>query len=1379
MALPIPSIWWAEERVIDIASAELDATLNGTPAPSSTNPTLTKRVKQLEFDADDTQTRDASIVGNIPAAGFTAVIHGRTDFTENGYYWTIGFGLNVGWRFVVNTSGVMTAGFNDGDVGIHGIVVSDAQVVAPPGGTGYFSVVVRWSPGDDTVTAWWRDEQHRIQRFIKTGVTQTPSYNATGTISAPGHDTVSVNAYVTGGVADWRLYDGVEFTDEQSSEYLRKYNVAELTGDFDRTVKSGAPRPVLGVEILPKGAVPQEDSLECWLRCSVGPGERIRDISGNGRDATFQLGGDAHQPIDGWTAGYETDGVDDFVDFGDFGWAGNSGTLAIWGSFGGTQAGPFAVAKHDRSLGPGGDENLFCLGRSLSNDRIRLVMHNNAVEGTDNSVPDDTPTTLIGTIGQSGSNTSVQLYVDGQIDTSSTILGALLSDVALSPTDTEWTLACDHDGTADPRDGFWNVNFGDVLIYNTRLSATEAEQLDSILRCHRFQAIYHESRWRGLPPSLLDINPIRASLDVDGNAFSLGGIELTIADDDWWRGIVEDYDVGSATVRLYLADERMESITAGKLLFEGFVEDWSGEDGRITVECLPGAALRLLETEVAGHWESLHPLEIFRDILDSIQSGLYDEESTDPYQPNLIDISHFNMTRTDQARFTAPGVVLGLGGAAGTNAVDGSVPARGLIESLAEPLPGAFVIDDAERWRFIRHDLDAAVNHAWTADDISSIRPTTMLSNRFNSLYVSIGIGLEDTTFYRPTDSQLRVKNIDKPLDRIEFEFDNADGISRWGRRITRRYQTEWLSQVVISDQLFSAVTPGEIQLLPHISPAFIGVCGAGFGPSARVINGTQDIWRTIDVDLGRVTYLIGSDGTRTNRRAIAKIINMEFSWANAGIMFDEFGQQWPMFGPAVSNGWLLDYEKSTFPEFGSGNFPVVFTDKFVYDLTIPAYFAEYALRRFADGAPKLEVRHEGLSQIDVEFGDTVTIDYEDIAFARNGVDGLTNTTKWQVTGKEIDPIGDQPGITFEVTHLRDDVGDPVVSATIGRTLVPVSQDLGTTQSQGEQSHVQTGVGSSSSGLTFTVEAGAIRSGNGVTIIDEDRDVTLQPNRDNYIYWDPFSAQLMNVDIPIGTGPPGVIVIWIELYRVETDGVGVVATETLFSSQALAGSALQDGSVTTLKLADDAVTQDKIADNSVGNAQMLNDAIDTAELVDLAVETAKLDNDAVTQDKIADNSVGNAQMLNDAIDTAELVDAAVETVKIADDNVTTAKLADDAVTPAKTANQYAGTVQTTDATPTTIVTIPLVDDTEYHVRADVSLQEDAQADGNAIDRKCWAYRRSGGSATLGAQTAGFSGQAYGTIAFAVSGNDLLLQVTGIAATTINWGAVVAVVPTAG
>lgn len=111
---------------------------------------------------------------------------------------------------------------------------------------------------------------------------------------------------------------------------------------------------------------------------------------------------------------------------------------------------------------------------------------------------------------------------------------------------------------------------------------------------------------------------------------------------------------------------------------------------------------------------------------------------------------------------------------------------------------------------------------------------------------------------------------------------------------------------------------------------------------------------------------------------------------------------------------------------------------------------------------------------------------------------------------------------------------------------------------------------------------------------------------------------------------------------------------------------------------------------------------------------------------------------------------------------------------------YVGSVQTTNATPAQItwnalasVDIPLADTTVYLFRAF------AVARGTAGAQRAWYFwngakvYREGGAPTLTQLTPTVE-ETTGTMdsTFAVSGNNLRLQVTGIAATTINWGAVV-------
>jgi len=81
--------------------------------------------------------------------------------------------------------------------------------------------------------------------------------------------------------------------------------------------------------------------------------------------------------------------------------------------------------------------------------------------------------------------------------------------------------------------------------------------------------------------------------------------------------------------------------------------------------------------------------------------------------------------------------------------------------------------------------------------------------------------------------------------------------------------------------------------------------------------------------------------------------------------------------------------------------------------------------------------------------------------------------------------------------------------------------------------------------------------------------------------------------------------------------------------------------------------------------ELIADLSVAAALEDGAVSTVKLADGAVTADKLASNSVATAKIVSSAVTTPKIADANVTTAKIADSNVTTAKINDDAVTTAK------------------------------------------------------------------------------------------------------------------
>lgn len=133
----------------------------------------------------------------------------------------------------------------------------------------------------------------------------------------------------------------------------------------------------------------------------------------------------------------------------------------------------------------------------------------------------------------------------------------------------------------------------------------------------------------------------------------------------------------------------------------------------------------------------------------------------------------------------------------------------------------------------------------------------------------------------------------------------------------------------------------------------------------------------------------------------------------------------------------------------------------------------------------------------------------------------------------------------------------------------------------------------------------------------------------------------------------------------------------------VATAKIQDNAVTTLKIVDNAVTTAKIIDNAVTTTKIVNNAVTDVKILDGAVTTNKIANLAVTSGKIANSAVTATQLANNAVTTAKILDANVTTTKIANLAVTEAKLADGSVTVNKIGNLAVTTAKLADLAVTT------------------------------------------------------------------------------------------------
>ena len=146
---------------------------------------------------------------------------------------------------------------------------------------------------------------------------------------------------------------------------------------------------------------------------------------------------------------------------------------------------------------------------------------------------------------------------------------------------------------------------------------------------------------------------------------------------------------------------------------------------------------------------------------------------------------------------------------------------------------------------------------------------------------------------------------------------------------------------------------------------------------------------------------------------------------------------------------------------------------------------------------------------------------------------------------------------------------------------------------------------------------------------------------------------------------------------------GAVTTDKI-ADNSVTGEKFADNSITADKLegtfsgekiADNTLTGDKIQDNAVSGAKLIDGTITTSKIQDDAVTTEKLHDEAVTTAKLADEAVTTRKLHDEAVTTAKIAETAVTTEKIADEAVTTPKIANWAVTTDKIAPQAVGTEQ--------------------------------------------------------------------------------------------------------
>ena len=89
-----------------------------------------------------------------------------------------------------------------------------------------------------------------------------------------------------------------------------------------------------------------------------------------------------------------------------------------------------------------------------------------------------------------------------------------------------------------------------------------------------------------------------------------------------------------------------------------------------------------------------------------------------------------------------------------------------------------------------------------------------------------------------------------------------------------------------------------------------------------------------------------------------------------------------------------------------------------VWDITVLVHAAERRIKRFAKGVPRFRVTLP-LRHADLQLGDFISL--EDDVPLYEGRDGLNSDVILEIVAKEVDALGDAPGVNLELAWVRDD----------------------------------------------------------------------------------------------------------------------------------------------------------------------------------------------------------------------------------------------------------------------------------------------------------------------------------------------------------------------
>ncbi len=644
--------------------------------------------------------------------------------------------------------------------------------------------------------------------------------------------------------------------------------------------------------------------------------------------------------------------------------------------------------------------------------------------------------------------------------------------------------------------------------------------------------------WAGYLPSIDDVTPFSTSVDPMTRESKVGNFAITSAPDGWLLDIACANQLKGAEITVLWGDMSAGSVADLAPKFLGTIENVLPDavSNTVVLSCKDYLS-SILDVEIVGRWLNMHPLEIIEQILTTptaggglgIDASRIDLTSLDPASHDAI--RHFVVSRgtiSDLYKDTS---------------VSSPTSAKQLIDDLAKLMDGQLMCREDGLIRFHRFEAGAAVVDNWTDDDF--IDPPRLedldgntrnrITLEFNQLSEVGGLNRYNNEVITPTAMVYRRTNVDAA--------DDIASPNQTQRIIDENFTTPWIEgDATISEYYFEI--GGDQVARPEGIPASLGP-GDEFGLDGGMFHafcGTRVPNFTTGLGLFEPTLKLDDDHwayIRLNQEIIAvdrcvidgRFVLHVFDSESTSTVVD-----------------LIGYAKSALP--GGATFRIAQRGCFgtpiqdhegpparadldyrtmgtiARDVTIPVFFVNAKIARFARGAPKITVSTPH-TKYAVQVGDIVTLTTTDVKYYGR-LSGLDTTDKWEIVGKEDNIFADEPHIkwTLVKAYEGDGTAEPIdtYNDRIGSRDNDTSYRRRTTDATNEnvrQPKFNGGEIAHSDTLEIEVDEHIMTSGSGGRYVPA-RTIPVEADKDTYVYRNELTNTINTVAVDHGDPEPAV-----------------------------------------------------------------------------------------------------------------------------------------------------------------------------------------------------------------------------------------------------------------